>query len=268
MDWIGVGFPQDDVATTAELEIETVAEGIHLIGGAFHNAMVVELGSDELVLVEAPFSVHRVEAIFAEIARRWPDGKVVGVTQSHWHYDHNSGMRAVVARGIPIYSGAAGGLLIQQLSKRPRTLVPDALSAHPMEAQVRVVKEPIIIKGSARNVEVLPIETVHVEDMLVVYVPEERLLFTSDLLNPGLIPTRGVGGWVFRTVIDALIPFTMIKAGTYAEDLTKIFEKRTVEKIVGGHGPDVNDPTDAQTLAGYADRSRFLKMLETNGQLD
>ena len=133
---------------------------------------------------------------------------------------------------------------------------------------MKLVEGPVLIEGSARSVEMFPVETVHVDDMLVIYVPEAKLLFTSDLLNPGLLPTRGPYGWVFRTAIKAIVPFSMLKAGTYAQDLTPVFKKRDVEKIVGGHGPGVSAPRDAHTLAKYANRDRFLKILKSNAQVD
>lgn len=268
MMWIGYGAPQDLVATSSKIKFTAVAEGVHMIEGSYHNSMLIELGDNELFLVEAPSSPHQTEAVFAHIGKRWPDASVVGVAQTHWHHDHNGGMRPIIAREIPVYAGPVGATLIEEVSRRPRTLPPDALSARSVVAEIRLVHQATIVEGSQRSVELIPVDSLHVDGMFVVYMRDAKILFNADLLNPGLVPTRGLRGWFVRNLIKTTVPFTLVKAGTYALDLKPLLKELDVQGIVGGHGPEVADPKDAAHLMRFGDPERFHSLIEEHGQLD
>ena len=48
------------------------------------------------------------------------------------------------------------------------------------------MKDKLVLKDSTRTVEVYPLKgALHAEDMMVVYLPKERVVFESDAYNPG-----------------------------------------------------------------------------------
>ena len=68
------------------------------------------------------------------------------------------------------------------------TQVPDTLHRDPKVAIIESVSaERKFLVGANRVVVVYPIETPRVDGMLVVYLPEERLLYVADLFTPGAV---------------------------------------------------------------------------------
>ncbi|HEY4222136.1 MAG TPA: MBL fold metallo-hydrolase, partial [Myxococcota bacterium] len=251
LDWMGYGFPQDDAATATKVTFTEVAPGIHEIAGAFHNSLAIELDDERLLLVEAPLSTERVDAIFAALSQRFPKQRVTAVVQTHWHHDHSAGLRSVVARGIPIYAGALGADLVRTSAARPRTLWPDALASQPMTPDVRLVDGtgPLVVDGKENRVEIWPLASIHARDMLAVYVPKAKLLYVVDVLNPGMATPSAP----LRAVLAATVPFVLIKAGAYAHDVDAFLRTHDVAVIVGGHGDRLATPDDVAALLPYGD---------------
>ena len=92
--------------------------------------------------------------------------------------------------------------LLQDAFSALHTQVPDALHRRPRAAVIEAVgHERKFFVDENRVVIVYPIETVHVEGMLVVYLPEEKVLFVADLFSPGAV--RQVAAWS-RDLLDAI----------------------------------------------------------------
>ena len=79
------------------------------------------------------------------------------------------------------------------------------------------------LKADGRTVMVRHVPTVHNEDMLVVYLPESRVLFVSDIYQPGVFP-------IGEPLPE---PFSDWSQGLRERLPTFAWE---VEWIVGGHG--------------------------------
>lgn len=255
-DWIGFGFPQGQLPFDHDLQFDTVAEGVSYVTGEFHNSVVVETDDDTLIVVEAPFSPERAEALLAGIAERWPGKEIEAVVNSHWHTDHSGGLRAFVARGIPIVAPAADVGRIEQLAANPKTVLPDSLAKNQRLPRIIEISDRRSF-GSVRKVEVLSSPNLHAQDMLVVWLPGERILFNADLFNPGLFPTRGLAAPIGLLAIDSADPYTLKKAGAYAAELSRIVREAElpVREILGGHGPDTAEFAEIDRLIGYGDAS-------------
>ena len=250
LDWLGYGFPQDDAPIEHDQTLRSVRDGVWLVGGEFHNSVVIELEPGRLVVLEAPFSEARVDALFAAIEDAFPESVVEVAVMTHHHWDHAGGIAGISKRGIPLALPAGEVSWVQDL------LGDDTL--------LRPVDEVLILEGEDRSVELHAFESSHVDHMLIAWMPQEKVLHVADLLNPGLIPTRGPMGWLVRQVLKAQYPFTLAKAGTYTTELKTGLDTLNIqpERITGGHGPQIARPHAIKVLMRNADPTLFHETMD------
>ena len=106
---------------------EKLADGVFRINGAY-NALAVEF-ADHIVLFEpGPQNEARALAIIAETKRVIPNKPIRYGVISHHHFDHTSGLPAVVAEGITIVTHEINKAFLERALAAPRTLAPDAMS--------------------------------------------------------------------------------------------------------------------------------------------
>jgi len=89
----------------AAVEVSELAPGVLLFGGGTHNSVVVEQRAG-IVVIEAPLNEERSADILWNIRQRFGDRKVLGVINTHTHFDHAGGLRAFVAEGVPVITHA------------------------------------------------------------------------------------------------------------------------------------------------------------------
>ena len=109
-----------------------------------------------------------------------------------------------------------------KVARAPHTLNPDTLE----RTKGAVVIEAFggghrVLSDGARQVEVHPLPTSHAEDLVVVYLPKERLLIEADHINPRDGQVR---------------PGPRVKE--FVQELDKL--KLDVVTIVGIHGDQAN----------------------------
>jgi glyoxylase-like metal-dependent hydrolase (beta-lactamase superfamily II) len=92
-----------------------------------------------------------------------------------------------------------------------------------------VETEKKILTDGERTVEVYPVLTSHSAGMVVAYLPQERLLFVTDLFSPGA-PRQSAA--FCRELLDAIQKYHLPVVG-----------------IVGGHGNKVGALADVQRAA-------------------
>jgi glyoxylase-like metal-dependent hydrolase (beta-lactamase superfamily II) len=160
---------------------------------------------------------ERSQAVLAALRKKFPGKPVRFVVNTHFHNDHSGGLRAYVAAGATVVTGKVNEEFFQRVFRAPHTRAPDSLQHNPKPAVIETVEgEKKILTDGERVVEVYPVENSHVEGMLVVYLPREKLLFVSDLFTPGA--PRQVPGWCRELLA------TLDRDGL------------PVERIAGGHG--------------------------------
>jgi glyoxylase-like metal-dependent hydrolase (beta-lactamase superfamily II) len=178
-------------ANLTEVTVEEVGTGLWYLRGPSHHSVLAEF-SDHLVLVEAPQSVARSEAVIAKAKELRPDKPIRYVINTHHHFDHSGGIRAAIAEGATILTHVGNKAFFEQVASRPHTLSPDALSRNPKAAVVEGVSEKRVLQDAMRTIELYPVEgSAHSSTMLMVYFPSERLVTQADLYNPPAPPAPG-----------------------------------------------------------------------------
>lgn len=215
-----MGLGHQDYGREQMTVLAELAPGVFHITGSTHNSMVVEM-KDHLVVVEAPLYEERSLAVIKAIEEKFPGKPIRYLVNTHYHIDHSGGIRAYAAKGATIVTHESNVAFVNEMLGRPKTVRPDELAkGGGNKAAVESVADVKTLTDGARTIELRQVPNPHAEAMLVAYLPNEKLLFVSDLYTPAPPPAS----------IDASNPNlrALVAAITGA--------KLTVDRVVGGHG--------------------------------
>lgn len=167
-----------------KVESQKLGDGVWWLGGGTHNSVVVEF-KDYIVVVETPLTEERAEAVLAEAKKLVPNKPIKYVVNTHHHFDHSGGLRAVAAEGIPIITAEANKPFYEKSWKNPHTLQPDMLSQKPRKATFITVKDKYEITDGNQTLDLyLTSPNDHNGDMLIGYIPKVKVLIVADLFTP------------------------------------------------------------------------------------
>lgn len=168
----------------ARVTSERVADGVWYITGGTHHSALIEM-ADHLVLVEAPLNDERALAVLAEVRGLSPK-PVRYVVNSHHHFDHSGGIRAMAGEGFTIITHEVNRPFFARALGTPATIHPDHLTKSGKKGVVEGVRDRHVLKDGAREVEIHHIAgNAHHDGLLMVYLPKERLLIEADAFTPG-----------------------------------------------------------------------------------
>ncbi|MBI3049342.1 MAG: MBL fold metallo-hydrolase [Acidobacteria bacterium] len=158
----------------------------HLLNGTTHNGVLVEF-SDYLAIVDAPDEA-RTLAMIAKARELRPNKPVTTLILTHHHSDHTGGVRAAVSEGVTrLVAHKSIRAFLQEILRRPHTIVPEALARKPQAKPVTIVEvdDQLVLKDSTMAVNLYYVhELAHAASMLMVYFPTGRLLTDADLYFP------------------------------------------------------------------------------------
>ena len=161
-----------------------VADGVWEIPGS-HNCVAIEM-QDHIVVVEAPLTEGTAVAVFEAVKREIPNKPIRYVVNTHHHIDHAGGLRAAVDEGATIVTHALNKPLYQGYFAAPRTLGPVEVAQANQHAVFQTVDDKLVMSDGSRSVEIHHVRgNDHAEDLLMVYLPGEKLLVETDAFSPG-----------------------------------------------------------------------------------
>ncbi|HEY7221004.1 MAG TPA: MBL fold metallo-hydrolase [Candidatus Binatia bacterium] len=177
-------FSYQDLGRPASIEWRQLADGVHKIGGSSHATIVIEM-RDYLVAVEGPLYEARTAPVVKAIKERFPGKPIRYVIPTHHHLDHAGGIRAFMAEGAIVVSPFNAREFYIRVAQAPHTRQPDSLE----KTRTPVVIEsfgggPRVLTDGVRTVEVYPLPTSHAEDLVVVYLPAEKIVIEADHISP------------------------------------------------------------------------------------
>jgi glyoxylase-like metal-dependent hydrolase (beta-lactamase superfamily II) len=192
---------------------------------------------DHIVLVEAP--QNNIANLIEQAKQAIPNKPITTVITTHMHFDHVGGLRAVAAEGtapVTIVTNEMSKGVVDKWFSNPRTLQanvvapapgaapapaaggrgggapapwPDALQEKGGAKKVKFqyVKDKLVLKDDTRTIELHALKgALHGEDMIIVYLPKEKVIFESDAFNPGAPgavtnPTANGGQLAFQKLL-------------------------------------------------------------------
>lgn len=164
-----------------------LAPGITQYPGSWNVAFIKQ--TDGAVVIEAPLSARYAQQAF-DAARRTYGVPVKAVITTSDSWPHIAGVRQAVADGISIYALDLNEPILKRLIAAPHRMEPDDLERHPHAAHFTFVDKPMSVGTGPNRLEIVPYRTATGERQMMVYFPERKLLYTSDLFAPD-----GNGGW-------------------------------------------------------------------------
>jgi glyoxylase-like metal-dependent hydrolase (beta-lactamase superfamily II) len=224
------GIPLDGQDLTVTETQPQLAPGVHYIRGFSHNTIVVEQANG-IVVLEAPLYPERGDAIISWIKAQFPGKPITHVLATHHHSDHAGALRSFVPEGTKVVVHESTASFYQELFRAPSTVRPDSLSRNPAVPSLVTVPVggSIRLEDAAHPVVAYHLPNTHAADMLLFYLPNEKIAFASDLFNPG---QGGFGNGPKEL-------YTAIKT-TYNLDVTT---------VTGGHG-NTSTLAELQQAAG------------------
>ena len=205
--------------------VDKLADDLYFLGGGSHHSLAVGF-KDQVVVIEGPLNEDRSLAVLAKVNELFP-GKSIRVVLTHHHFDHSGGLRTYVAWGLPIVTTPGNKAFIEKMASAPHTIRPDRLSRDPKKPNVETFAKKKVFSDGARTLELHDIgPNPHVGEMVVAYLPKEKVLFVADLLT---IAPAGPLAPASPALVD------------FADKIGKL--GLAVEKIVPAHGR-VGTPDD------------------------
>ncbi|HEX4999690.1 MAG TPA: MBL fold metallo-hydrolase [Terriglobia bacterium] len=186
--------------------VRKLADGVFQVGGGY-RVLAVEF-KDHIVMVDAP--QNGIADFIEQTRQAIPNKPITAVISTHNHFDHSGGLRVVAAEGATIVTNEMNKPIFEKWFSNPRTLQasgggwPDALEQSGKKAKFKYVKDKLVMKDETRTVEIYALKGVlHSQDMMVVYLPREKIVFQSDAYNPGNpgAPTTGTGQLAFQKLL-------------------------------------------------------------------
>jgi glyoxylase-like metal-dependent hydrolase (beta-lactamase superfamily II) len=211
------------------------SENVYTINAGGYNVLAVGF-KDHVFVMEAPMGDGVSRQAIAEIKKLFPGKPIKFIAVSHHHDDHAGGIRTYIAEGATLLAMPGERAFFEKVASSKFTIEPDSLTLNPQPLKVELIKEgKRVLTDGTTTVELIDIGPGgHTDEMLVAYIPEEKLIFQGDLLNR---PGNGDPA----TVNDSTVHF--------ANWLDS--NKLAVDRVIGVHGP----PSTIEELRkGVADR--------------
>jgi glyoxylase-like metal-dependent hydrolase (beta-lactamase superfamily II) len=187
-DSVRSGPPPEQVEV--RVDVQKLADGVYVLGGASHNSVAVEF-QDHIAVVEAPLSEARSLAVIEEIVKLIPNKPIRFLVNTHQHFDHIGGLRTYLHVGATIITHVKNYDFYNRdvLNYTPRTVMPDMVSRWPPTEltegyNVETVRENYALTDSRRTMKIYYVQPLqHAEGMLMAYLPAEKLLIEADLFD-------------------------------------------------------------------------------------
>jgi glyoxylase-like metal-dependent hydrolase (beta-lactamase superfamily II) len=131
--------------------------------------------------------------VIAEVHRLVPNKPIQYVVNTHHHFDHSGGLRTYVAQGTTVITHEQNEDFYEDVFFYPhtRTVQPDRLSAlYPWFAgnrnrSIQTLTTKYTVSDGTRTMDIHPVQGLdHNSNMLMVYLPTERILINADLYSP------------------------------------------------------------------------------------
>jgi glyoxylase-like metal-dependent hydrolase (beta-lactamase superfamily II) len=211
-------------ATPPPPAVSKIAEDVYILeglAGGTHNVLFVAF-NDHVLVVEAPeqilYNNNSVQAL-AKIRETVPGKPIKYLVLTHHHSDHAGGFREYVAEGATIVTTAETKSFLEKAAAVESSLLPK-LSSGPKLTIETVENKKRVFQDDKHLVEVYDIgPNPHAKEILVVYLPKEKILFQADMLNPAA---------------NGTIPIAQDSTISFSEKLQQLDLK--VDKIYGVHG--------------------------------
>ena len=176
-------------APPVKVESAKLGDGVWFLSGGSHHSVLVEF-KDYVAVIEAPLNEQRSLAVIAEARKLASNKPIKYVISTHHHFDHSGGLRTYVAEGATVVTQESNKDFFEKTFQAPATLEPDAQSKAPKPATFQTVSDKWVLTDGKQKIEVYATQgDAHSDELLVAYLPGQRLLVEADAYSPGPVNT-------------------------------------------------------------------------------
>jgi glyoxylase-like metal-dependent hydrolase (beta-lactamase superfamily II) len=213
-----VAAPGEPAMAARQLSASAWAvEGLSALGSPANRNFISNAGfvvtRDGVVVIDALGSPALALRLLAEV-RKHTDKPVTHAIVTHYHADHIYGLQALKAAGAKIIAHQAAREYLNSDTARLRLEASRIELAPWIDKDTRLVpadewldsERELVIGGVALRIK--PVGPSHTPEDLVVYLPQEKVLFAGDLVFRNRIPFVGQADsrqWI--KALDALLSF-------------------------------------------------------------
>ncbi len=166
-----------------------LADGVFYLTGGSHHSLAVEM-KDHIVLVDVPQTEERALAVIAKAKEVIPGKAIRYLVTTHHHWDHLGGIRTAIDEGATIVTYQTNKAFLQRVAKTPHTINPDRLSKSNKAVKIQTVGDMAKLTDGTRTIELHRMTNYeHTGDMLLVYLPKEKILAEPDAFTSPATPT-------------------------------------------------------------------------------
>ena len=197
------------------------ADTIYTVNAGGYNVLVVGF-KDHVFVMEAPNGDATSRQAIAEIKKLFPEKPIKYVAVTHHHDDHAGGIRPYIAEGATIIGLPGERTFFEKVTKSTFTIDPDALTLNPQPLKWEsIAGGKRTLTDGTTTVELIDIGPGgHTDEMLVAFLPNERMVFQGDLVNR---PANND---------PATINDTTVHFANWLES-----KKLPIDRVIGVHGP-------------------------------
>jgi glyoxylase-like metal-dependent hydrolase (beta-lactamase superfamily II) len=166
------------------VESQKLAEGVYYLTGGTHHSFAIEM-ADHIVVVDTPNNQARGEAVLAKAKELIPNKPIRYVVTSHHHWDHLGGIRAAIDEGATIVTHSSNKGFLERVAKTQHTIAPDRQATSKKAVKIQTVGDDGRLTDGKRVIELHRLQGYeHTGDMLIVYLPAEKILGEPDAFTP------------------------------------------------------------------------------------
>lgn len=184
---LDLAVPANVRAATAPpvmVEARKLADEVFVLAGGTHHSMAIGM-KDHIVLVDTPNGEARALAVIAKAKELMPGKPIRYVVAMHHHWDHLGGIRTAIDEGATIVTHQINRAFIERVASAPHTIHPDRLSVSRKPLKLMSVDGEGSLSGDGRTIKFYTMTDFdHAADMLMVYLPKEKILATADAYAP------------------------------------------------------------------------------------
>jgi glyoxylase-like metal-dependent hydrolase (beta-lactamase superfamily II) len=210
------GYVDGTGGPAADTTVRRLGEDVYVVPAGGNNALVIGF-RDYVMVVEAYGNDAVSRRIIAQARELVPGRPIRYLVATHHHDDHTGGVRTYIAEGAAIVTTPGNRAYFEGMARGVYTLNPDALSQNPRPLALELVSgKRRVFSDGTREVQVIDIgPSPHAEEMLVVYLPREKVLVQGDLLNlpvgrlrAGNLTTAHFAQWLERSglAVETIVP--------------------------------------------------------------
>jgi glyoxylase-like metal-dependent hydrolase (beta-lactamase superfamily II) len=204
------------------VKAQKIADDVFWLTGGTHHSMAIGM-KDHIVLVDTPNGEARASAVIAKAKELFPGKQIRTVIAMHHHWDHLGGIRTAIDEGATIVTHRTNEAFLKRAATAPHTIDPDRLSLSKKPLKLQTVDSEAMLSDGTRMIRLHTMVAFdHSADMLMVYLPKEKILVEADAYSPPQTPTT--------PLVAAKVPY----AAALYDNIHRL--KLDVETIVPFHG--------------------------------